>query len=346
MRSVSSSISSRSLRTASRPQTCVTDRSRLPLPFSRFFFPAADLYYLGIALAVITSLLFLCSLVLLPRIRVAVATLEVACECLGDVPQLAFLPFGGIIATGLFLVWWVTILLFVYSSGRVTKRDCCASVQAAWNDLYPPSLIGNSSAWATPPCASIRCGFDVTMSAELEGNLVYHVFSLFWNTQFFIGFTVCVIAHVSYRYYAFLCAKESPAPDPQAALPKWPISRASWVVFRFYFGSVALGSWLVSWVQFIQFPLRLIASRLKAAHQRQAWPPGIMFLIDRLYRALNLVVRLVHSHSYCMLIITGKPYCEAGFDAVKLLLENLTGIEVVTVVRPRDPEAPAWALRR
>lgn len=188
---------------------------------------AADLYYLGIALAVLTSALFLLSLVLLPRIDVAIATLEVACECLGEIKQLAVLPFNGMLAMGAFFTWWVAMLLYVYSSGKVRKRDCCGAVQAAWEDLYPPSLIGNSTAWQTPPCSQIHCGFDVLMSDELRGNLVYHVFSLMWNAQFIVAFNVCVVAHVSLRYYAYLVKYES---GQDAELPRWPLCRAGAVV--------------------------------------------------------------------------------------------------------------------
>lgn len=45
---------------------------------------------------------------------------------------------------------------------------------------------------------------------------------------------------------------------------------------------------------------------------------------------------LVHSHSYCMLIITGKGFCDAGLEAVELLASNATRIEVVTAVRSRE----------
>lgn len=66
------------------------------------------------------------------------------------------------------------------------------------------------------------------MSKDLQGNLVYHVFSLLWNTQFIIGFNVCVVAHVSSRYYGWLVRMEGSQPD--AELPKWPLCRAGMVV--------------------------------------------------------------------------------------------------------------------
>lgn len=283
-----------------------------------------QMYYIGIAAAVVTVLLWIFTARMSRRLHLALATLQVACDALGKVPQLALQPLVGLVAMTLFLVWWVAVALFLYSSSTITRRDCCADIQSAWKELFPPGQVGSNPLFATPDCANVHCGYTVSMKAELRSTLVYHLFGFLWNTQFIIGFTVCVVAHVTFHFYAWLGAGE--------AMPKWPVTTAMRIVIRFYLGSVAVGSFLMAWVQFLRMPLAFTAARLKAVEQRGKLAGPAMAAVVFTHRLCTLLVKLVNPHAYCMVIIGGKAYCDAGVEALQALEQNMHVAETVTEV--------------
>lgn len=63
-----------------------------------------QMYYLGIVAAVLTVGVFIFTLVLIPRLKIAIATIKVACETLKDVPFLVLYPIFSSAWTVLFLV--------------------------------------------------------------------------------------------------------------------------------------------------------------------------------------------------------------------------------------------------
>ena len=112
-----------------------------------------------------TVITWLFTIFLIPRLRIAIATIKVACHSMKEVPSLMLFPFVGGLAISGFMVWWVAVGVFVYSSGTMVKRDCCAQVQAAFGQLYPGYLAAN----AAPSCADIHCGYEVRSHASHAG---------------------------------------------------------------------------------------------------------------------------------------------------------------------------------
>jgi choline transporter-like protein 2/4/5 len=113
----------------------------------------------GIASAILTVITWLFTIFLIPRLRVAIAVIEVACGALRKVPMLTLFPFVGGLAISGFMVWFVAVGVFVYSSGKMVRRDCCSQVQAAFADMYPGYMVANSN--EPPSCAEIHCGYEV-----------------------------------------------------------------------------------------------------------------------------------------------------------------------------------------
>ena len=183
------------------------------------------------------------------------------------------------------------------------------------------------------------------MDRPLVYSLVAHCFGFFWNSQFLLGFTSCVAAHVTYTCYWQLAAEAVPPPpadededeggnEPAAAAapPPWYLHRAAWVVARFYFGSVALGSFLAAWVQFFRLLLQHAAGRLQETVERGTAPGCVLALAGFLQRALLLLVRLLGAQAYCMVLLSGKGFCDAGVYAVSVSVANFDNVAAVTVI--------------
>ncbi len=190
------------------------------------------------------------TILLFPRLKVAIATIKVACASLQQVPSLMLFPFVGGLAISGFMVWWVAVGVFVYSSGTMVRRDCCASVQAAFQQLYP-YYVG-----APPSCADIHCGYEIQMNQPLRYALIYHGFEFLWTTQFIVAFSILTVSQVVYKTYLA-------AGGAGVALPAFPLGRAMWNTCRFYLGSVALGSLVVACVQFFRYCMMYLMQKAK-----------------------------------------------------------------------------------
>lgn len=125
-----------------------------------------EMYDAGIAAAIATALVWVFTLIIIPRLRVAIATIKVAADALRTVPLLAVFPLVPGFALACYMVWWVAVAAYIYSSGAIVKRDCCAEVQQAFTSLFPTYGAG------APSCSSIHCGYYVKLNRKLEYTLI------------------------------------------------------------------------------------------------------------------------------------------------------------------------------
>lgn len=103
-------------------------------------------------LAAAAGLMFLLTLIMLRRIKIAVACLKVASVAIDHMPSLLFFPLFTLSIFAAFIVWWVAVVVFLYACGEV-KQD---PATAQW-DLY----------W--------------TRNLQWVG--IYHLFGLLWTIQ-------------------------------------------------------------------------------------------------------------------------------------------------------------------
>lgn len=145
-------------------------------------------------------------------------------------------------------VWWVAVLLFIYSSGEIVKRNCCGEVQAEFQSLYPglPAAV-------VPSCGEINCGYTVVVNKPLRNTLIYHGFEFLWTTQYIQAFGMLVIAQVAYYYYNHA--------GSGADMPLLPVLRAMKNAAWYYPGCIALGSFMVASVQAARLALAYIGAR-------------------------------------------------------------------------------------
>lgn len=142
-------------------------------------------------------------------------------------------------------VWWVAVGLFIYSSGEIVKRDCCAEVQGEFQQLYPglPAAV-------IPSCSQINCGYTVVMNKNLQHTLIYHGFEFLWMTQFIQAFGMLVIAQVAWLHYNH----SGSGADMPLAPVLWAMKNTAW----FYPGCIAIGSFMVATVQFARLVLAYV----------------------------------------------------------------------------------------
>ena len=285
-----------------------------------------QMYYLGIACGVLTVATWIFSIILVPRLRVSIATIKVAAQALQSVPTLILFPlFPGLALSG-FMVGWVIVGLYVYSSGKIVKRDCCADVQAAFADLYPTFAGANGGG---PSCSEIHCGYEVKMNQRLQHALIYHGAEFLWTTQWIIAFGILTVSHVVHKCYLYAGGEPG-----GLALPRFPVCRASWTTVRYYLGSISLGSLFVATFQMFRYVMAYFTAKLKKVADANTLVKALLWLANCLLWLLETIVKFISHNAYVLIAINGSGFCSAAGQATKAVLTN--GLRYVTLVVVSD----------
>ena len=261
------------------------------------------------------------TIILIPRLKIAIATIKVAVDSLKAVPSLMLFPLAGGLAISGFMVWWVAVAIFVYSSGKMTKRDCCASVQSAFSDMYP-SYVAMSG---PPSCDEIHCGYQVEMNDPLRYSLIYHGFEFLWTTQFIVSFSILTVSQVVYKCYLA-------AGDAGVQLPAWPLGRAVKVTIRYYLGTIALGSLVVASVQFFRYCVMYAMQKVKKIADSNKLVKVLLWLVNCLLWLLQKIVELISHSAYAIVAMEDVGFCSAAATATSLLAANALRFGVLAVV--------------
>ena len=145
-----------------------------------------------IALA-ITICLFLFSILMLKRVRTAVAVIKVATQAIGGAPSVVFFPLAPVFASLLFGAWWIAAGIYIYSSGEIKQQTCTLEAGKS-----PMKYCADTT---NVPNANCHCGYESVMDESLQYTLLYHLFGLLWTTQFFQAMTMLTLASVFATYY-------------------------------------------------------------------------------------------------------------------------------------------------
>ena len=160
-------------------------------------------------MAAFTGVAFLFTLLMIRRLMIAIACLKVASQAIAAMPMILFSPVVPLLMNVCFMAWAVIVAVYLYSSGTLTKASD-GTVSIDWSET-------------------------------LQYMSLYHLFGVFWTTQFIAGFGVMMTAGAIAAYYW-----------QRDDMPRGPIRKSIYRTTRYHLGSIALGSFIVAVVQFVR----------------------------------------------------------------------------------------------
>lgn len=156
---------------------------------------------------------------------------------------------------------------FLFSSGKVEDNSC-----------DDDNLPGRS------------CGHSFKEDSSLQNLLIYHVFGLFWISQFIIAFAYFVIASVIAQFYWL-------KREARSFFPTW---KATVQGFRYYIGSLALGSFILALVQFIRWIIEYCERKVKKWGENNAFIRWFCCCIKCCLRCLQCMIQYINRQAYIM----------------------------------------------
>jgi choline transporter-like protein 2/4/5 len=272
------------------------------------------LHAASVLMTVIMILAFLTSIAIARRILIATSVLKVAAKVIGEVQALIIFPVVPFLILTIFYIFWFSAMLHLFSAGQVIKNDC--NTDCCSYDLK----LGRVN------CDSC-CGYSIHYTPHIGIAILFHFLCCYWATQFFIGCSSTVIAGSVASYY---WARGEISHD----IPFHTVVSSLKRLVRYSLGSVALGSLIVSIIEWVRFILETLRRRLKfvdSAHD--SWfGKTVSSSSQCCLGCIDWTLKSVNRNAYITIAITGKGFFKASALATGLIMKNVLRIGKVNVI--------------
>jgi len=306
-----------------------------------------------VALA-ITILLMLFTILMIKRIKIAVACLKVASQAVAAMPSVLLFPLMPLAMEVVFLLYWLAVCALLYSSG-----DIVMVYRGVAPDVLPDMSAPNMSAFGDINTANIssaedvlnavngaideafftvssnvdltdeecyrdpNCAYQLDWNSNLQYVALYHFFGLLWTIQFIMGYGYVVIAGAIANYYWYQ--------GDSSRMPALPVCKSMGNALK-SLGSIALGSLIVAIIQFIRFILEFIDRRTKSVQDINPIFKFIMCCLKCCTWYMEKIMKSINRNAYIMVAVKGSSYCTSAGRAVTLIISNVLRVAAVNTV--------------
>ena len=302
------------------------DTAALPIGFD----PAGDEVetwkYASYVMSGFAGLTLIFTLLMIPKIKVAVACIKVASQAVGSMPSILMFPMFPFLVTFVFLAYWVVVTAFLWSAGDTVA----VYLSNEGESVFEPSLErtvytqadSSGKFWDCPN--ESNCLYETQWDEFLQYSLIYHVFGGLWVMQFIVAYGQVVIAGAISQFYWL--------GGDKAEMPRAPVLSFMYRAIRYHAGSIALGSFIIAVVQFIRLVLEYIDHKTQQLQEKHEFLKYIMYLLKYLMWYLEKVLKFINKNAFIVVAVKGTGYCSSAYTAIKLILGNLARIAAVNTL--------------
>jgi len=183
----------------------------------------------------------------------------------------------------------------------------------------------------------------------------YMVFGLFWVLGIFAAMQQFVISSVTVLWYL------------QGQKDQGNLTKSIWRLFRYHFGSIAFGAFIVAVVQTLRAIVEYINSKTKEAQEESCVTRMLIKCLQCCLACCESCVKMINKHAYVEIAIWGHGFCSSacrvlGLFAshgtyvamvngiayllcmmIKVLVMALTGLIGYLWLQPKEIEVPQFA---
>lgn len=149
----------------------------------------------------------------------------------------------------------------------------------------------------------------------------YNLFMFLWTVGCIHAATTLIVAFVTVQWFWSTPDDSKAAPDDAT---RWGV----WTTFRYHFGTLVFGSFLIAVVQLMRFLLRLAEKHLRKVMQRSDVVTVVVCIAECLLACFERVVKFITKNAYVMTAMTGGSLVPSAKKAFALLLGD---VKVLTV---------------
>jgi hypothetical protein len=257
-------------------------------------------FYGGIAIEVVAAL-YLCIMVFMwKRIFIAIDLIQLAGHVLQDAWGVVFFPlFTVILTVGVTVAWCITTVL-MFSLG----------------EIKPVEIPGVPSGTAR----------TFVLNDSMRYALLYHLFGLFWVTQFLSAVCEMTIAFVA-THWLF-----TPREGGKKHIKPHATLFAFNTVLRYHLGTAAFGAAIIAIIKFIRAIIEYVQHRVKKAGKKSVFINAVLCCCRCCFWCLECCMRFVNRNAYAVVALTKQGFCASAATAFSLLAGNLAQVGAVAGV--------------
>ena len=240
------------------------------------------LCYVCIALAIIYIIFILC---MCNRIRLGVALIEATAKYIHHNCCIIFLPFVFLIITGLFYAYWVTLSIYLYSTGELNENN---------------KVIGS-----------------VVWTKKIRYAWWFHLFSLFYINEFLEALAQFIYASSACIWY-FIHEK-----GLDVNYTRTSIKRAfRFHLGSLAFGSLIVA--IIRFIMFcMEFVKKRIDQTYGKKSEKSKCYRIIISCCQCCMECIARTIEFINKHAYIQIALKGENFCTAAWEGFGLLIRNL-----------------------
>ncbi|KAG7383813.1 hypothetical protein PHYPSEUDO_003296 [Phytophthora pseudosyringae] len=245
------------------------------------------------------------------KIRIAVGIVKEASRALQHLPLLVLFPIVPFAMLLVLFAYAAIVGAYIYSSGEMRLSSLAGELAEQAGQTV--------TAEATTTLSTVSP--DQTMKILVA----YHFFGFLWTAQLINAISMCTIAGAVSRYY-WSRAKTS------EEMGRFPVLTSFKNCFRYHFGSLALGAFVIAVVQFIRTALLYLDHQTKDLQQSNLVLKVAMKVVQCCLWCLEKCLRFLSKNAYILIAMKGHSFCTSAKDAFKILLSNIAQVGAVSTV--------------
>eukprot|EP00039_Didymoeca_costata_P019740 m.338736 g.338736 ORF g.338736 m.338736 type:complete len:655 (-) comp18530_c0_seq1:71-2035(-) len=153
---------------------------------------------------------------------------------------------------------------------------------------------------------------EYKISERQEVMFVYLVFALYWLIQLFLAMEEFIIASCIVIWYLH-----------EQKYKGFVVVKSVWRLFRYHFGSLCQGSFIVALVQFARAIVDYVEYKTKEAGQESCIIKYFFCCLRCLLYCLQKCVQFINKNAYIEIAIWGDSFCVSACHALSILTSNL-----------------------
>ncbi|GMF45461.1 unnamed protein product [Phytophthora fragariaefolia] len=259
----------------------------------------------------LTGIAFLLVCFFQKRIRIAVGIVKEASRTLQSLPLLVLFPIIPFIMLLALFAYAAIVGAYIYSSG----------------EMQLSSLAGDLAEQAGQNISSNATTTLNTVSPDQTMKLLvaYHFFGFLWTAQLINAISMCTIAGAVSRYY---WSRNKTSEE----MGQFPVLASFKNCFRYHFGSLAFGAFIIAVVQFIRAALLYLDHQTQDLQKSNLIIKVAMKVVQCCLWCLEKCLRFLSKNAYILIAMKGHSFCASAKDAFKILLGNIAQVGAVSTV--------------
>ncbi|KUF93092.1 E3 ubiquitin-protein ligase [Phytophthora nicotianae] len=245
------------------------------------------------------------------KIRIAVGIVKEASRALQSLPLLVLFPIIPFVMLLILFAYAAIVGAFIYSSGEMELASLAGELADQTGQ--------NITAEATTTLSKVSP--DQTMKLLVA----YHFFGFLWTAQLINAISMCTIAGAVSRYY---WSRNKTSEE----MGRFPVLTSFKNCFRYHFGSLAFGSFIIAVVQFIRAALLYLDHQTKDLQKSNLVLKVAMKIVQCCLWCLEKCLRFLSKNAYILIAMKGHSFCASAKDAFKILLTNIAQVGAVSTV--------------